>query len=73
MAICRIAFWAFRDKTWPVEGTDLYDLREMRAAAIGWGEEGLTHFPVDDDVSFAEFIVWADTIIAASESQEGKE
>jgi hypothetical protein len=45
----------------------------MRAAAIGWGEEGLTHFPVDDDVSFAEFIVWADTIIAASESQEGKE
>jgi len=73
VAICRIAFWAFRDKVWPMEGTDLYDLREMRAAALGWKEEGLTHFPVDDDVGFDEFIAWTDTIIAAAGSQVGKE
>lgn len=66
MAICGLALWAFRDKKWPVPGSDLCDLEEMSDAADEWIGQGLTTFPHDTDINLVDFKEWADAIIDAA-------
>jgi hypothetical protein len=61
--ICRIALEAYRQRQWPMEGTDAYDLEVALHDAQDYLAAGWKTFPHDDDVSLRGFIRWAKRIL----------